>query len=173
MSSSPSKKASRKHLFVDPKVQGALVWRVILYWMVCIGTMTMMLLCWRIVTGPARMFYTHLDDMWFHYGPALIVSLVMVPLVVVDIIRLSNRFAGPMLRLRRGMRELARGEHVEPIRFRDGDFWQDFAEEFNVLVERVQSSQKPDATSSSTPTSTTAQQEDGQEEPEAAWIIAE
>ena len=84
------------------------------------------------------MFYTHLDDMWFHFGPALVASTLLLPLVILDMIRLSNRFTGPLLRLRRSMRELARGEHVEPIEFRDGDYWQEFANEFNVLAARVQ-----------------------------------
>ena len=131
------KRHLRKRLFVDPKVQGALVIRVICYWLICLMTITLMLLCWRIITGPARLFYTHLDDMWFHYGPALIASLILLPLVIVDIIRLSNRFAGPMLRLRRNMRALAQGEPVEPISFREGDFWQEFAEEFNAIVARI------------------------------------
>ena len=127
----------RKRLFVDPKVQGALVVRVLLYWIVCLITITLMLLCWSVLRTP-RMFYTHLDDMWFRYGPALVASFLLLPMVVVDIIRLSNRFAGPLLRLRRSMRALARGEHVEPIHFREGDFWQEFADEFNALLARVQ-----------------------------------
>jgi hypothetical protein len=126
----------RTRLFVDPRVQGALVVRVLTYWALCLITLTLMLLGWSIVRTP-RMFYTHLDDMWFHYGPALIASLVLLPMVVVDIIRLSNRFAGPLVRLRRGMRALARGERVEPIDFRDSDFWQDFADEFNAIAARL------------------------------------
>ncbi|MFW5693226.1 MAG: hypothetical protein ACOCWL_03330 [Thermoguttaceae bacterium] len=136
-------KLQRKQLFVDPKVQGALVFRAVLYWTVCLVTMFLMLLCWRIVTGPARPIPAHFDDMWFFYGPAAVASFVLLPLVIVDVVRISNRFAGPLLRLRRSMRALARGEHVEPIEFRDGDFWQDFAEEFNQLVARVQG---PDST---------------------------
>jgi len=132
------KKSLRRHLFVDPKVQGALVLRVILYWFVCLIAISLMLLCWRIVTGPARMFYSHFDDMWFFYGPAAVASLLLLPLVIVDVVRLSNRFAGPLLRLRRSMRALARGEQVEPIRFRDNDFWQEFAAEFNAVVDRFQ-----------------------------------
>jgi hypothetical protein len=133
------KKKQRKRLFVDPKVQGALVTRVVLYWFVCLITLTLMLLCWRIVTGPARMFYTHFDDMWFHYGPAAVASLLLLPLVAIDIVRLSNRFAGPMLRLRRAMGELAQGRHVEPVEFRDDDYWHDFAEQFNAVARRVES----------------------------------
>jgi hypothetical protein len=51
---------------------------------------------------------------------------------------LSNRFVGPLVRLRRSMRKLARGEHVDPICFRDNDFWHDFANEFNAVAARVQ-----------------------------------
>jgi len=127
----------RKQLFVDSKVQGALVLRVLMYWVVCLITITLMLLCWSVLRTP-RMFYWHFDDMWFHYGPALIASFILLPMVVIDIIRLSNRFAGPMVRLRRSMRALARGEYVEPIRFREGDFWKEFADEFNAVVARVQ-----------------------------------
>ena len=138
-----NKKTLRKQLFVDPKVQGALVLRTVLYWVICLVTITLMLLCWRILTGPARMFYTHLDDMWFHFGPALVASTLLLPLVILDMIRLSNRFAGPLLRLRRSMRALAHGEHVEPIEFRDGDFWQEFANEFNTLAARLQDAAPP------------------------------
>ena len=128
----------RKHLFVDYKVQGALINRVMIYWLACLVTLTIMILCWRMITGPARMFYTHFDDMWFQFGPAVIGSLLLLPLVVFDIVRLSNRFVGPLLRLRRSLRALARGEEVAPLTFREGDFWQEFAHEFNAIADRMQ-----------------------------------
>ncbi len=139
------KKQLRKRFFVDPKVQGALALRVAFYWLVCTVTMTLMLLCWRIITGPIRPFYAHVDDLWLFHGPAVIASLLLLPLVALDIVRMSNRFTGPMLRLRRSMRALARGEQVEPIEFRGGDFWQEFAAEFNALVQRVQEGHVPPA----------------------------
>ncbi len=135
---SKNMKALRKKLLVDPKVQGALIGRTILYWVACLITISLMILCWRIVTGPVRMFYTHLDDMWFFYGPAVIASLLLLPLVIIDILRLSNRFTGPLVRLRRSMRALARGEHVESLEFRDDDFWHDLAAEFNALADKMQ-----------------------------------
>ena len=145
------KKFMRKRLFVDPKVQGALVVRVVFYWMMCLLVITLMLLCWRIVTGPARMFYTHFSDMWFFYGPAAIASLVLLPLVIIDVVRFSNRFAGPLVRLRRAMRALAHGEAVQPIEFRDADFWQDFAREFNAVAARVQRQSPPPLGDAETP----------------------
>lgn len=168
---SSEKKMLRKHIFVDPKVQGALVGRVILYWVVCLLTITLMLLCWRIVTGPARMFYTHFDDMWFHFGPALVASLVILPLVAVDIVRLSNRFVGPMLRMRRAMRELADGQPVAPLEFRDSDFWRDFAQEFNAVAKRVEQLETKAArrAASSESTPPRAQTFDDERELVAAW----
>ena len=127
------KKYLRKCLFVDPKVQGALIARVVLYWLVCLIGITLMLLCWQIITGPRQPFYLHFSDLWFHYGPALIASCLLLPLVIVDVVRFSNRFAGPLLRLRRSMRELARGQYVERLEFRNDDFWQEIANEFNTI----------------------------------------
>jgi len=69
-----------------------------------------------------------------------VASFLLLPLVVYDIVQMSNRFCGPLFRLRRELRALARGEHVEPISFREGDFWQEFAQEFNALLARVQRS---------------------------------
>lgn len=137
------KKYLRRRLFVDPKLQGSLVVRAVFYWLMCLLTVTLMLLCWRIMTGPARMFYAHFEDMWHDLGPALVASLILLPMIVLDVVRLSNRFAGPVLRLRRSMRELAHGEPVEPIHFRDGDFWPDFAADFNAVVARVQNGPSP------------------------------
>ena len=128
----------RHYVFVDPKVQGALVSRVALYWLLCLVTVGLMLLCWRIATEPIELFYTHFRQLWLFYGPAAIASFLLLPLVMLDVIRLSNRFTGPVVRLRRAMRALARGEHVQPIEFREGDFWQEFAAEFNALAARSQ-----------------------------------
>ena len=58
--------------------------------------------------------------------------------MVYDIIVVTHRLVGPLLRLRGAMRGLARGETVEPIRFRKGDFWQEFADEFNAVAALVQ-----------------------------------
>ncbi len=133
-----ARNSKRRQLFVDSKVQGALAARAVLYWGATMATMALLLLCFRIITGPARLFYEHFDDMWFHYGPALAGSVIILPLLVIDVVRLSNRFAGPLVRLRRGMRAVARGDAVEPLHFRERVFWHEFAEEFNAVAPRRQ-----------------------------------
>jgi len=128
----------RKKLYVDPQVQGALIVRMVTYWAVCLVTVSLMVLCWRILTGPSRALDESLREVLFDYAPAVVASLALLPLVILDVLRLSNRFAGPLVRLRRAMRALARGEHVDPISFREGDFWLEFAQEFNAVAARVE-----------------------------------
>jgi hypothetical protein len=132
----------RKRFFVDPKVQGGLLLRTIMQWIGCVVSVTAILIIWRVVgTGPARPFYMQLDDLWFRYGPVLIASSLLVPLVLFDVVRYSNRFVGPMIRLRNAMQKVARGERVEPVQFRDSDLWQEFATEFNAVLKRIESLQ--------------------------------
>jgi hypothetical protein len=138
------KKCLRRHLFVDPKVQGALILRVVLYWCVCLISMALMMLCWQLLTSTAEMMSLQFNDMWrLFYKPALIASCLLLPMVIMDIIRFSNRFVGPLLRLRRSMRQLARGEQVEPLVFRDTDFWHDTAKEFNAIRSQILASTAP------------------------------
>ena len=128
----------RTRHFVDSKVQGALALRVVMYWVVCVAAVAVMLFCWELLTAPVRDLSTRLGDMWFHYGPALIASFLLLPLVMIDMIRTSHRFAGPVVRLRAAMRALARCERVEPISFRGDDFWLEMAQDFNVIAARLQ-----------------------------------
>ena len=127
----------RRRHFIDRSVQGALMLRAALYWGCCLLIVTIVLLVWQLVTGPARIFYLQFDGLWFRYGPALVISLCLLPLVLVDVVRMSNRFAGPAYRLRRAMHQLANGEKVAPVAFRQGDFWKEFAEDFNRIAARL------------------------------------
>ena len=131
-------KHERKQWFVDGKVQGALLLRSVWYCVACILLVTMWLLAWRILTGPARPFYTHLDDMWFFFGPALVAAACVIPIVMMYMARFGDRFAGPLFRLRGAMRRLAEGESIEQINFREGDFWREFAEDFNQVAQKLE-----------------------------------
>ena len=128
---------TRKRLCVDSKIQGALMLRVTAYWLFWLLTTTGTLLAWKHVTTPTRLLHTNFNDMLFHYGPVIVVAVLLLPLVILDVLRLSNRFVGPFVRLRKAMRQVGLGQNVEPIRFRNGDFWQEFAEEYNAVLARL------------------------------------
>ena len=131
-------KIKRRQLFVDKAIQGALMVRVSAYWVLCLVSMTLMLIVWQMLFNPTRLFWTRPAYLLLHYGPAVMIVTFLLPIAVFDILRLSNRFVGPFLRLRGAIRRLACGEPVEPIRFRKHDFWQEFAEEFNAVAARLE-----------------------------------
>ncbi len=139
------RRTSHHRLVVDPGVQGALVLRVVLYWVICLVAVTLMLLCWRTIFGGAQPLCLAMEGVWLDFGPALVASLALLPLVIFDVLRVSNRFTGPLFRLRRAMRALARGEQVPPISFREGDFWIEIAHEFNALAARLEPPAGPSA----------------------------
>lgn len=133
------KSFKRSQVFVDSKVQGALLWRTVTYWCYAMLTIMASIVCWRIlVTGVAQPFNIHLNDVLYSLSPMILGAAIMLPILLFDMARLTNRFVGPLYRLRNEMRRLARGEKVPPLRFRDDDFWHEIAEEFNAVVARVE-----------------------------------
>lgn len=124
----------RRRLLVDRKVQGALLRRVAVYWLLFTVALIVMSVLWNAMSAGPLSSAQLIERLWAAFGPALLASVSLMPIVVIDSLRLSNRFAGPMHRLRRVMREASEGQPVEPVRFRDEDYWREFAEDFNRLV---------------------------------------
>lgn len=135
---------TRRRLFVDRQVQGALLYRIAIYWCFSVLAICLITLCVQAIAHPNQRFldYFAFTDFFVQYGPIILTSLVLVPLVMFDVVATSNRFVGPLFRMRRSMRELAAGEPVEPIHFREKDFWKDVATEFNLVLARVQELEK-------------------------------
>ncbi len=137
----------RRRLLVDYRVQGALIGRVLLYWVLCLVSIQVIR---AILSGVFLILNTPLDETSNLWLSELLASLLFVPLVVCDVLRVTNRFVGPLYRLRREMHRLAQGESVAPVYFRNGDMGDEFAETFNALrthVEQLASRrQEPPAT---------------------------
>jgi hypothetical protein len=130
----------RKKLLVDRQVQFAFMLRAVGYWLMCMLSVILLLTFSSMLAEPARLFMPEADGPWLRLGPTVICAILFLPVVVYDFLRVSNRLVGPVFRLRRAMRALAAGEHVQPICFRDGDFWREFADEFNAVARRVHAS---------------------------------
>lgn len=128
----------RRQLLVDPKVQGALLTRAVLYWGYCLLGAWSFVCLWKMVTSPASGFDVQFDESLFYCGPMVVATVAILPLVLVDLLRVTNRFVGPLFRLRRDMRKLVNGEPVRQIAFRKNDYWRETAEEFNALADHVQ-----------------------------------
>jgi len=125
----------RRQNFSDEMVQGELMFRVVIYWMCCLLTVALLVVAWSIHTGPPRPIRIVLQQSLIRYSPAIFGSVVLLPLVLLDVLRVSNRFVGPIQRLRNALRRVAAGDPVDPIRFRSNDYWQDMAFYFNQFLQ--------------------------------------
>lgn len=128
---------ARNKKFVDPKVQGALVRRLVLHWTAFFAVAGLVAFGLQVLANPFRPLEEHLHELWWTHGPFLLVMFFLLPVFILDTIKLSHRFAGPIYRLRNSVRSLASGEKFQPLKFRDMDFWQGLAEDFNTMVERL------------------------------------
>ncbi len=129
----------RKKTYVDPKVQGALVRRLILHWVSFLAASSLFAFCLQVLSNPLRSIGEHTQELWWTHGPFLLVMVFLLPVFVLDTIRLSHRFAGPIYRLRQTIRSIAQGNPPRRLKFRDFDFWHGLAEDFNRMVDQLTS----------------------------------
>lgn len=124
----------RKKHFADRSVQGAMLLRLVVHWAVFLVVAGAFLFFVELLAGTPRETGKSLAS---RHGPTVLAVFALAPIFLRDLCKLTNRFAGPMVRLRRAMRDLADGREVAPVQFRDGDFWQELAEDFNRVRTRV------------------------------------
>ena len=131
----------RRNLIVSDEVQLALLMRVTMHWLLFMIANGAALIIWiTLMEMPTETFATQLSEFLRIMVPMSICSLVVVPIFIYDISKLSNQFAGPVLKMRRSLTSFLESGRVEPLSIRRGYFWQKFASDFNVLLARSSSS---------------------------------
>jgi hypothetical protein len=125
----------RKH-FVDPAVQGALARRMAYHWFSFLVVSSALSIGLQALTDPFQPLTIHLAAFAQKHVCFLVVLVCMTPIYLWDAVKLSNRFVGPIMRLRRALRDLNNGKPVRQLKFRPGDFWSGLADDFNGLLRR-------------------------------------
>lgn len=133
----PSKKALRKSLYINRQVQGALILKSVMQWFFYMCAVLLSVVIWTVIRDPSAFAVSLLFDAFIYFSPAILASLLILPLFLFDTLKESNRIAGPIYRLQDEMIKLANGETVGELRFRDGDHWEELATSFNSLVKSV------------------------------------
>ncbi|MFN3192242.1 MAG: hypothetical protein ACE361_17155 [Aureliella sp.] len=129
---------TRGKIFIDRTVQGALAKRIFAHWCIFFGLSLLSLFAIEYFVGdPKLTFGGKLSLIWEKYAFFILLMITIVPSFIYDSIKLSNRFAGPMVRLRDSIKRIADGGEVSELSFRDGDFWQDVSVEFNRMNDRI------------------------------------
>lgn len=129
----------RKRLLVDARVQGSLVRRVVIYWLACAVTVEFLHLSWQIAIGPEQPTYSGYLLQYDTRSAAarLVFSAFLLVPITLDMLRLSNRFAGPIFRMQRVLRKISAGGPPERVSLREDDFLHDFADDLNAALNRL------------------------------------
>lgn len=139
-------KASKSHkrfkLFIDRDVQGTIARRLLFHWCALAFCMFIMTAVVHVLSSPLESAEAQMNSYVQKHGQVFLVLLMLTPPFLWDSVKLSHRFAGPILRLRRAMEVTGSGEPAKHIKFRDGDFWMDLANNFNKVVDRLDAAEK-------------------------------
>ena len=132
----------RKKKYVDNQVQGALLRRIFSHWFMFFFVAGLSVIMLKTLLGDSNL------SVWDRFNHQLgeftffaLVMAALFPVFMLDTVRFSNRFVGPIGRLRRHLQQLSRGDTSE-CKFRGDDFWIEAAEEFNTVAALVKSQQQ-------------------------------
>ncbi len=125
--------------FIDRQVQGRLVLGITVHWLLYFTLILCSIPMWHMITvsGFSKSFPLVLADSWSQMTPVFLFLAAVLPIFIWETLKLSHRFVGPMYRLRSAIRSINAGEEFRPVKFRDDDFWQEVADDFNTMMERL------------------------------------
>lgn len=129
----------RKRLLVDKEVQSSLLRRVTIHWIAFLVCNTIALTIWiRVFEHPEIGWADTFVGTLKRFLPFFVINLALFPAFIRDTLKTTNRFAGPISRLKTALRTAANGEPVERLKFREDDFWSDVAADFNRVADRIE-----------------------------------
>jgi hypothetical protein len=130
----------RKRLFVNREIQGRLLGRTALYWMLYHGVLWMAMFLYRyaehrgaVQAGAEPRSFADLYGQFVneHYS-MWICAVAILPIVLWDLLKFSHRVVGPLVRFQRTIEGLTAGEKVDEVRLRNGDLLFDLQTTFNL-----------------------------------------
>jgi hypothetical protein len=128
----------RKRMFVSSRIQGRLMSRIGVYWVLYHvvlwhGLFVFRYLQYRMTAagGIAVPFSELYGQFVIDYYPVVVCALVTLPVVVIDMLHMTHRVAGPLVRFQNALRDLVEGKPVESVSLRKNDLLNEFQDEFN------------------------------------------
>lgn len=129
----------RKKMFVSGRIQGRLMFRIGLYWVLYHVVLWHALFVYRYVqyrmtgmdAGNAVPFQELYGQFVIDYYPVILCAAITLPVVVIDMLHMTHRVAGPLIRFQNALKDLVDGKPVESVSLRKGDLLTEFQDEFN------------------------------------------
>ena len=99
----------RRKALVDPEVQGGILRKIAIHWVLFFICNAMALMIWiRLFEQPDADWGQTFGDTMRRFLPFFIITMALIPAFVWDTLKLTNRFAGPITRLRMMLREIGK-----------------------------------------------------------------
>jgi hypothetical protein len=127
----------RKQVWID-KFQTRLAFRIGAYLALLPLVLLNLLFAWKLVSEGVHNPLEQLVSLLQQYTPIGVCLLILVPVMAWDAIRFSHRLVGPIKRFRKCVQSIANGETVRPIKLREGDYLNEFRDEFNAMLATLQ-----------------------------------
>ena len=129
----------RKQSYVDSHVQGAILKRICSHWLILFAVSAFIVILLQTIFGDqAKTIGQRIQHETGEFACMAVVMIMLFPAFMLDTIRFSNRFVGPISRIRRQLRKLGTGK-TDHCTFRTNDFWSELADEFNDVADLVES----------------------------------
>ena len=139
----------RRKKYVDRQVQGALVRRLAVHWFAFLVLAIVLSFILQFLRNPSTSPYEHWTQLLRNNGGFLLMTICFTPVFLYDSIKLSHKFVGPVLRLGQSLRDLSDGNHVESMKLRPDDYWQEIIGDFNAILPRFQAEEDPSKSAAS------------------------
>ncbi|MBL8849906.1 MAG: hypothetical protein JNG89_09485 [Planctomycetaceae bacterium] len=132
-------KTRRKRTYINSRVQGRFLFRVAAYWLTYHAVLWHGLFVYRYaqvrMTTTEATPFTPVSSVYWQfctdYAPLLMCSVLIMPLFMLDFVRLTHRIVGPLVRSSNALQSLMEGKRVQHIEFRKGDLLTEFQTRLN------------------------------------------
>ena len=134
----------RRQLYVDRALQGRILKRFVAIWLVYHIVLWNALFLYRyfqyrgeLMAGavPLPFVELYLDFTSKHYA-VIVCALAVLPALLWDVLKLSHRIAGPLVRFQRAFADLAEGRRADRILIRKHDLVVELQDSFNAFLDR-------------------------------------
>lgn len=128
----------RKQLVIEPVIQYSLIKQLLQQWCLhLVATLLLLTMLQVLLGGFFHPWQIHAQKLWPTLASFTVSLLFLLPVYVMNSLKLSNRFAGPIHRFRRELRSLAQGRPYQELKFRDSDYWTEMADELDAAIAAI------------------------------------
>ena len=135
----------RKQVYVSRAIQGRIVSKLAFYWVIyhlalwhAMFLFHFFLYRGQLMANPqmtAIPFSTQYVQFLVQHYSMLLCAAAVFPLIFWDMMKVTHRVAGPLVRFEATLKQLERGEKVRRVELRDGDLMGEFRDSFNSYLE--------------------------------------